>query len=75
MDKINFDIHKKRYYIGYKEEKKYLCCGDNIRYKSKKDDNEITGTIQYSHLVTRGYYVALNQGKNYLPLYQIEYIL
>lgn len=73
MEKLSFDITKKRYYIGNKDEKKYLHCGDNINFMT--DKQEKTGKVSYSRFITKGYYISLNYGKNYIPLFMIKNIL
>ncbi len=75
MKKIEYDSRNRQYYVISDGNRRYLHCGDRIIFKDKKEDINFTlGKIDYSSFVSRGYYISLNDGKNYIPLFMIQAI-
>jgi hypothetical protein len=72
LKKLNYDKVNKRYF--YEDEKgiTYLFRKDCIGFIL--DDKEIYGTIEYSEMIEKNYYIQLDNN-NYIPLFKITEIL
>lgn len=75
MKKIEYDSRNRQYYVISDGNRRYVNCGDRIIFVLKaKEDINLKGKIDYSSFVSRGYYISLNEGKNYIPLFMVQAI-
>jgi hypothetical protein len=72
MKKLNYDKVNKRYFIEDEKGINYLFLKDCIGFIL--DDEEIYGTIEYSEMIEKNYYIQLDNN-NYIPLFKITEIL
>lgn len=73
--KLNFDTRTRRYYLedSNGHNISFLTCGTHVVFEllDRQEDiyKEKEGTIEYSSFVSRGYYISLDNGKSYIPLF------
>jgi hypothetical protein len=72
LKKLNYDKVNKRYFIEDEKGITYLFRKDCIGFIL--DKNEIYGTIEYSEMIEKNYYIQLDNN-NYIPLFKITEIL
>jgi hypothetical protein len=72
LKKLNYDKVNKRYFIEDEKGITYLFRKDCIGFIL--DDKEIYGTIEYSEMIEKNYYIQLDNN-NYIPLFKITEIL
>ena len=74
--KLNFDTRTRRYYLEDSNGHNFLTCGTHVFFEllDRQEDiyEEKSGTIEYSSFVSRGYYISLDSGKSYLPLFCLK---
>jgi hypothetical protein len=73
--KLSFDSKSRRYYLedSNGHNISFLTCGTHVYFEllDRQEDiyEEKEGTIEYSSFVSRGYYISLDNGKSYIPLF------
>lgn len=67
--KLEYDCKTRKYFLKTENHQLFLSCGTKVKFKL--DDEEKIGTIEYSNFISRGYYISLNEGKSYIPLFSL----
>lgn len=70
MKKIDYDSNVRKFYYSSGRDKNYLSCGTKVKFKL--DEEEKTGTIEYSNFISRGYFISIDGFKNYIPLFVLK---